>query len=102
MFKKGEGGRAKGSRNKLSAAFLNDLCEEWREGGREAIKIMRLERPAEFVKTVAYLMPREFEINKNRLKDLTDEQIVSLISIAGSNLASSAGESESGEEQTIN
>ena len=100
MFKKGEGGRAKGSRNKLSAAFLNDLCEEWREGGREAIKIMRLERPAEFVKTVAYLMPKEFELTDSRLKDLTDEQLDLLISIAGEHLASNAGESEGREEQT--
>jgi len=52
-FKPGQGGRMKGARNKISAAFLNDLLEEWSEGGREAMRIIRLERPSEFVKVVA-------------------------------------------------
>ena len=86
-FKKGEGGRAKGSRNKLSAAFLSDLCEEWREGGREAMRIMRLERPAEFVKTVAYLMPKELDITTSNLNEVSDEQLDQFIEFARQQLA---------------
>src|SRR5262249_18095032 len=36
VFQKGQGGRPRGVRNKLSAAFLHDLLEEWTEGGRQA------------------------------------------------------------------
>ena len=79
MFKKGQGGRPKGSRNKLNAAFLTDLCEEWREGGKEAIRIMRLERPAEFVKTVAYLMPKEMQIEVGPLQEISDERLIEYI-----------------------
>ena len=68
-------GRAKGSRNKLSTAFLTDLCDEWREGGKEAVRVMRLERPGDFVKVVAQLLPAQFEISDSRLKEIPDEQL---------------------------
>jgi len=62
-FKKAEiktGGRLKGSRNILSTALIETLSKEWREYGDEAVRIMRVENPANFVKTVAAIVPREF------------------------------------------
>jgi hypothetical protein len=38
---------------------LHALAEDFREHGVEAIRIMRIERPAEYVKVVASLMPNE-------------------------------------------
>ena len=50
-------------KNRLQAAFLNDLFEDWKEHGIEAIRVMRDEKPAEYVKVVASLMPKEVELD---------------------------------------
>ena len=46
-------GRVRGARNKLSMAFVEALAEEFRQHGAEAIRIMRIERPTEFIKVIA-------------------------------------------------
>jgi Family of unknown function (DUF5681) len=69
-------GRPPGSRNRLQGDFLYALAEDFREHGVEAIRIMRVERPAEYVKVVASLMPKELLVTQdNALTDLTDEQL---------------------------
>jgi hypothetical protein len=50
----------KGSRNLLSKAFIDALAKEFQEHGAEAIRIVRVERPHEFLKVVASLLPKEF------------------------------------------
>jgi Family of unknown function (DUF5681) len=79
-FKPGQSGnpagRPAGSRNRLQGDFLYALAEDFREHGVEAIRIMRVERPAEYVKVVASLMPKELLVTQdNALTDLTDEQL---------------------------
>src|SRR5262249_46214732 len=71
--------RAKGARNKISTAFLNDLLEEWHEGGKEAMRIMRLERPAEFVKVVASVLPKELSIEVGPLQEIPDDKLIEYI-----------------------
>src|SRR5262245_65486993 len=78
MLKPGPG-RPKGSRNRLSQEFLNDLLEEWREGGREAMRIMRLERPAEFVKVVGSILPKELTVEVGPLQEISDDRLLEYI-----------------------
>jgi Family of unknown function (DUF5681) len=52
-------GRPAGAKNRLQSDFLNALAEDFREHGGEAIRIMRVERPAEYVKCIASLLPNE-------------------------------------------
>jgi hypothetical protein len=73
------GGRIKGSRNRISEAFLKELAAEWEASGPAALKIMAKEEPGNFVKVVAALLPKEFEINDNRLADLNDDELDNLI-----------------------
>src|SRR5262249_20935355 len=73
------GGRIKGSRNKISEAFLKDLAAEWEASGPAALKVMAKEEPGNFVKVVAALLPKEFEITDSRLSELSDEEIDGLI-----------------------
>jgi hypothetical protein len=73
------GGRVKGSRNRISEAFLKDLALEWEQSGPAALKIMAREEPGNFVKVVAALLPKEFEITDSRLTELSDEEIDGLI-----------------------
>src|SRR5437763_12058452 len=74
------GGRVKGSRNRISEAFLKDLAAEWEQSGQAALKVMAHEEPGNFVKVVAALLPKEFEITDSRLNELSDEEIDGLIS----------------------
>ena len=47
------GGRPAGARNRLIKAILDDLLEDWREHGAAAIKLMRVERPGDYVRAAS-------------------------------------------------
>ena len=68
-------GRAKGVKNRLSHKFLEDLEAEWQEGGRVALKICRIEKPVEFAKLVAGLLPKELEVSHSQLSELSDDEL---------------------------
>jgi hypothetical protein len=54
-------------RNFLQAKFLTALAEDFERDGAAAIKICRIEEPAQYVKIVASLMPKEFAVTDNAL-----------------------------------
>lgn len=54
-------GRPKGSRNKLAEDFFKALADDFTKHGVAAIEKMRTERPNEYAKMVASLMPKEIE-----------------------------------------
>ena len=98
------GGRVKGARNKLSMAFVEALAKEFEEHGAEAIRICRVERPTEFIKIIASIMPKEFEITDNRLAAITDEELDVFIEYARRQLVGGAALAiiDGREDQTIN
>lgn len=61
-FKRGNPGgpgRPKGSRNAIQEDFLKDIHEAWKAHGKEVIASTVEEKPAEFLKVVASLLPKE-------------------------------------------
>lgn len=93
-------GRPKGSRNKLGEAFIADFHADWEEHGATAIRTMREERPHEYVKVAASLLPKEFKIET--VSELSDDQLdarirqlASVIEI-GVGAASDGGEASPG------
>ena len=58
-------GRPKGSRDVITKAFIDDLTNDWREHGAEALEQARKERPAEYVRMVANLLPKEAKVQLN-------------------------------------
>jgi hypothetical protein len=64
-FKPGQSGnpagRPKGSRNKLSEAFISDFCALWAELGADALRRVATDDPASFVRVAASLLPKQFE-----------------------------------------
>jgi hypothetical protein len=77
-FEKGHSGRPKGSRNKLCRAMLDDLMADWAEGGPAAIKIMRIERPSEYVRVMVSILPKEL-LFENAVSELGDEELYRMI-----------------------
>jgi hypothetical protein len=79
-------GRPKGAKNKLASRVLQDLLEVWDEPirpdsdvtrGKAALRIMSRERPADFAKLYASIMPREFWVDN--LSDVSDAEIDTMI-----------------------
>lgn len=85
LFEKGRpktGGRAKGARNRLSVSFLQAFAEDFEEHGAAVIRIMRVELPTEYVKAAVNLMPKEFEFTENKLMEVSDDELDSLLEYA--------------------
>ena len=54
-------GRPRGARSKLTEAFLNALQQDFAEHGEAVVRAVRSERPADYLRTVAALMPKQVE-----------------------------------------
>lgn len=65
----GGGGRQKGSRNKLSEAFVTDLFDDWQVHGRDTIRKVREEKPEIYLRVAASLIPREFKVEAEVVAD---------------------------------
>jgi hypothetical protein len=58
--------------------MLDDLMADWSEGGAAAIKIMRIERPSEYVRAMVSILPKEL-IWESGLADVDDVELDALI-----------------------
>ena len=87
QFKAGNPGRPKGSKNKLTEDFLGDVLEAWQERGKQAITDMIDDKPGDFVKMVAGLVPKEATLNINDGSDLSDEQLAERVRTLAAQLA---------------
>jgi Family of unknown function (DUF5681) len=73
-------GRPKGSRNKLSEEFFQDLYDVWQAFGKPALETMAMLYPAEFVRLVASLLPKEPEATTiPAMERLSNAQLDALI-----------------------
>jgi len=80
-------GRPKGSRNKLGEAFLADMLADWAEHGQAVIAEVRADKPDQYLKVVASVLPKELNIKVNELDELTDEQLARQLAAIASQLA---------------
>ncbi len=55
-------GRPPGSKNKLSEAFISALCEDFETHGVDVIRHVRADSPADYLKLVARLVPKDFNV----------------------------------------
>ena len=79
-FVKGDprAGRPRGAKTRLSNAFVTDVLAEWEKGGKDALRIFRIEEPGRFCVMVASLMPRELMI-ETVTSELPDEELDAMI-----------------------
>jgi hypothetical protein len=97
-----DGPQGQGLRNKISAAFLEALAEDFEQHGVDAIKIMRVEKPAEYVKVIASILPKELEITENRLAEIPDDELDFIIEYTRRQLAARLERNASREDAPLN
>jgi hypothetical protein len=85
----GRGGRPKGSRNRLAAQVFADLLAHWSEPaapgsqlskGQEALETLYRERPGEYLRLTASVLPKEF-VFENAVTELDDEELDRMIEL---------------------
>ena len=75
-------GRPKGARNRLSENFLNAFARDFEQHGAAVIEKVRNERPQDYLKVAASLLPKQMEIEAGRtrpLSELSDGELLHLI-----------------------
>ena len=95
-----KGGRPKGSRDKLGRAFIEALSADFDEHGEAVIAAVRNERPHEYMKVVASILPKEIEV-RHAVDELNDEELQVALEHVRTQLAvvaasAGAGEGEKG------
>lgn len=95
-FGSGEGwngnraGRPKGSRNKLGEAFIDALQADFTEHGKQAIVQVREERPHEYLKVVASILPKELNVKTDALNEMSDDDLAGILDAVRSALLAGA------------
>jgi hypothetical protein len=92
-FKPGQSGnpagRPKGSRNKVSEKLLEALATDFEAHGKDVIEKVRADRPADYLKIVALLVPKQMEIDdlrsNRKAEDLSDDELAAIALQAESN-----------------
>lgn len=83
----GSPGRPKGARNRLAARVFEDIFAHWCEPaapggnmckGQEALETLYKEKPGEYLRLTASVLPKEF-VFENVVSDLDDDQIDDLL-----------------------
>jgi hypothetical protein len=77
--KKGGPGRPKGARAKLGEAFLEDMRAAWEMQGKKVIDRVIADRPQDFMKVIASLLPRDVNLTVNNMDDATDDELLQRI-----------------------
>jgi hypothetical protein len=80
-------GRPKGSRNKLGEEFIAAMHADFEQHGADTIKRVREERPADYVKVIAGILPKELNVTTNALEELSDDDLAAGIAALQSVLA---------------
>jgi hypothetical protein len=72
-------GRSRGSRNKLGEAFIDDLYEDWKAHGIQAIREVRERRPADYLRIVAMIVSKCEDYAKGLATGIHDEALEQII-----------------------
>ena len=94
-------GRPKGSRNKLGEDFVSALQEDFQLHGKKVIVEVRTDRPADYLKIIASILPKQLEIKEGSFDGISDEQLAALVMAARSALGIIEGHAERVEDAPV-
>ncbi len=90
-------GRPKGSRNKISDAFINALCTDFEEHGATVIVKVRLDDPSQYLRLVSSVVVKIVGIvapPKGPWSEWSDEKLDRAIAALSDHLDAEGGEDE--------
>lgn len=90
-FEPGNPGRPKGSRNKLGEAFIEAMHDDFLEHGKVVIATVRAEKPDQYLKVIASILPKELHIKDATLDDMSDNELIELLAAVRSLTTTEAG-----------
>ena len=68
QFKPGQSGnpagRAKGSRNKITEAFVSEMCAHFQQHGLDAIERVFKDKPEQYINAIVRLVPQQVEVGE--------------------------------------
>jgi len=71
QFKPGNPGRPKGARSKLGTAFVEAMLKDFEAHGVEVVEAVRLDKPDQYLKVIASILPKEFDLGEKTADALT-------------------------------
>lgn len=71
-------GRPKGTRNKLGEAFVKAMHADFEEHGPKVIETVRIEKPDQYLKVIASILPKELNVNTSALGDMSDDELAAV------------------------
>jgi hypothetical protein len=80
-------GRAKGSRNKFGEDFIAALHDDFTKHGVGVIEKVRIDRPDQYLRVIAAVIPKELQVTNASLADMSDEDVIELVATLRSFIA---------------
>lgn len=68
-------GRAPGSRNKLGEDFIEALHADFKTHGPAVIAKVRDEKPDQYLKVIASIVPKDLNVNVNNFDGMSDDEL---------------------------
>ena len=68
-------GRPKGARSKLGEAFVQAMHDDFQAHGANVIEKVRIEKPDQYLKVIASILPKELTVNTNALGEMSDDEL---------------------------
>lgn len=87
-------GRPKGSRSKLGEDFIAALAEDFELHGLKVVQTVRAEKPEQYLKVIASILPKEVEIKRTTLDGLTDDELAAGLETLRAVIAGGTGTGE--------